>query len=221
MRTRSFTHRALSLLILGMGSALASGFAMADNVLGFYAGGAVGQSHVRDSAALISSVRDFDEQHSAWKVMVGLRPISWIGAEFAYLDFGKPNANSIGGSAGVIQSTRIDEHSRAQSLFGVLYLPIPVPRLDIFAKAGYANVTRDVTVTNTTTLLGVGTCPVSNPGCAVTTTVTDSGRNDKRPAYGAGAQVKLWHISVRAEYERISVPDGDPDLVSLGAIYRF
>jgi hypothetical protein len=46
---------------------------------------------------------------------------------------------------------------------------------------------------------------------------------DTKFAWGAGAQVKfpLVPLSVRAEYERFDVPNGAPNFVSVGAIWRF
>ena len=40
-------------------------------------------------------------------------------------------------------------------------------------------------------------------------------------AYGAGVQGKWGPLVVRGEYERINAGGGDPDLLSLGAIWRF
>jgi len=41
-----------------------------------------------------------------------------------------------------------------------------------------------------------------------------------RVAYGAGAQVTIAQFALRAEYERISASDGNPDLLSLSIIWR-
>jgi hypothetical protein len=44
---------------------------------------------------------------------------------------------------------------------------------------------------------------------------TRTSGNDTRFAYGAGLQVKVAGLAVRAEYERISAGGGNPDLLSL------
>ncbi len=79
---------------ISMGSAF--GQASAADPLGFYLGGAIGQSHVRADEEAFGSSLGFDEHHNAWKLLVGLRPISLLGAEFEYVDFGHPSA-SLGG----------------------------------------------------------------------------------------------------------------------------
>jgi hypothetical protein len=78
------------------------GRALADDLLGMYVGGSVGQSIVR------ASQLDFlgpyppnpspvpvsvSKSATGWKVFAGLRPISLVGAELAYTDFGHPTAS--------------------------------------------------------------------------------------------------------------------------------
>ena len=73
-----------------------------------------------------------------------MRPISILGAELEYIDFGHPstaydpnNSNANG----------FDSHPRAGVLFGVGYLPLPIPFIDIYGKAGVARLQTDVTTT--------------------------------------------------------------------------
>jgi hypothetical protein len=61
--------------------------ARADDPLGFYVGGAVGQARVDAS---LPNADQFREDHSAFKIMAGLRPIPVLGAELEYVDFGHP-----------------------------------------------------------------------------------------------------------------------------------
>jgi hypothetical protein len=63
-------------------------FSIAENLLGLYVGAAAGQSQVEGTAPYNLHFR---ENHSAFKLMVGLRPISLVGVEIAYIDFGHLN----------------------------------------------------------------------------------------------------------------------------------
>src|SRR5207253_9477141 len=70
---------ALALLLLQLPEARAA------DPPGLYLGGAFGQARVDAPAPLVGQVK---EDHSAFKIIVGLRPISLLGAELAYADFG-------------------------------------------------------------------------------------------------------------------------------------
>ena len=63
---------------------------------------------------------------------------------------------------------------------------------------------------------GQGLCPTSMP-CLLPIFIPPYSANgtSTRFTYGAGVQVKLATLAVRAEYERIHSSDGDPDLLSL------
>jgi hypothetical protein len=90
-----------SILLLSFGTTCASTRAVADDPLGFYVGAAIGEAHVRTAKEVIGDTDydyQFDEQHSAWKVTAGIRPISPLGIELEYIDFGNPSsANTITG----------------------------------------------------------------------------------------------------------------------------
>src|SRR6266404_2402325 len=193
---------------ISMGSAFAQ--ASAADPLGFYLGGAIGQSHVRADEEAFGSYLAFDEHHSAWKLLVGVRPISLVGAEFEYVDFGYPSA-SLGGPNALV-GVQADARAKAAAAFGVIYAPIPLPLVDIFAKAGVARLQTTVNARITCNL--GGDCPPTPFPFALN-------RTDTRFAYGAGAQLKLSAFGVRAEYERISASGGDPDLLSLGVTWSF
>jgi hypothetical protein len=69
--------------------------ASAADSLGVYAGAAVGQSNVRSDQVLffrpdgtpLTSAVSVAKSAAGWKLLVGLRPISWVGAELAYVGF--------------------------------------------------------------------------------------------------------------------------------------
>ncbi len=193
-RARSFKWAATLSCLVAM--ALPINQARALNPLGFYVGGAVGQARVEATAPNASGFR---ENHSAFKVMVGVRPISVIGAELAYADFGHPSHLST------------DVTMKGAAAFGIFYLPVPI--IDVYVKGGLAR----LQTTMNGTAPGVGTCPISQPNCAL----FRLDRTNTTFAGGAGAQFKLGSFAVRGEYERFNAAGGNPGLFSLGLTWAF
>jgi opacity protein-like surface antigen len=189
------------LFVIAMAGAL-PGRAFGADLLGLYGGGSVGRSQVEAHAP---SVGEFKENHSAFKVMVGLRPISLLGAELAYIDFGHPTGN--------INATPADAYIKGAAAFGLLHLPVPV--VDVFVKAGLARLQSSVNTTNVK--IGVGSCTIADPNCAL----FRLDRTNTSFAGGAGAQVKFGSLAVRAEYERFNAAGGNPSLFSLGLTWTF
>jgi opacity protein-like surface antigen len=187
------------LVVLGM-AVLPTGPAFADDLLGLYVGGAAGQSQVEANAP---SIGDFKQNHSAFKVIAGIRPISLIGAELSYIDFGHPS--------GSINAVSSNVSEKGADLFGVLYLPVPV--VDVFVKAGLARLQSTLTSLKG----GVGTCTTTDPNCAL----FRFDRTNTSFAAGAGVQVKLGSWAVRAEYEHFDAAGANPSLVSLGLTWTF
>jgi hypothetical protein len=76
----------------------ASRYAAADDLLGLYVGGSIGQAHVDATGQrfiangqIYEATGSFDQTHSAFKAMAGIRPIPFLGAEVAYVDLGRPS----------------------------------------------------------------------------------------------------------------------------------
>jgi opacity protein-like surface antigen len=191
--------RAAALVAFVM-TVLNTGNASAGDLLGLYVGGSAGQSQVE---ANVPSIGDFKQNHSAFKLIAGIRPISLIGAELSYIDFGHPS-----GSINAVSSSVSEKGADA---LGVLYLPVSV--VDVFVKAGLARLQS----TSTSFKSGVGTCTVRIPNCAL----FRLDRTNTSFAAGAGAQVKFGPWAVRAEYERFNAAGGNPSLVSLGLTWTF
>lgn len=183
--------------------AISSSAAGAAPLFGLYAGASVGEADVNSTQSFNSAPYDFDVHHSAWKVMLGVRPISLLGAEIDYLDFGRPHNGS---GPGI---TSVDD--KAAALYGLLYVPLPVPNFDVFGKLGLARLQNDVTAHFPFA------CTVSFPNCGL----FQLNRTDTQLAYGGGAQIRITHLSVRVEYERIQASDGNPELFSLGLTWSF
>jgi hypothetical protein len=93
--------------------------------LDLYIGAGIGQSNAD------IDVPDFDAKDLAWKVVGGMRVASVLGAELAYINFGKP-----GGDAYAVKY-------KGLAAYGLFYAPLPVPLFDLYAKAGLARVDID------------------------------------------------------------------------------
>ncbi len=188
----------------------AAGSAFAFDPLGIYVGGAIGESNVKNNDSVYGNALDLGQHHTAWKLVAGMRPISPIGAEFEYIDFGHNTNGYTTSVLGSTASVAADSHPKAEALFGLFYLPIPLPLLDVYGKAGVARLQSNVDASfNCTGTL----CTVVAP--------FHSSYEDTRFAYGAGVQTKWGGLALRAEYERISANLGDPDLFSLGVTWTF
>jgi opacity protein-like surface antigen len=174
------------------------------NPFGFYLGGAIGQGRdTVDSLQNISGGPPFQSESAmGWKAMVGVRPVSFVGGEVEYIDFGSSSANAYLLN---LPHTRAD----ATALYAVGYLPIPVPFLDIFGKAGLAH--------TQTTYMGTLSCPPP----ALCIAAVSAERTESDLAYGAGVQTKFQSLAFRAEYERTDTSIGRPSLLSFGVTWTF
>jgi opacity protein-like surface antigen len=201
-------------LVLVLGASWASTRVLADDALGFYVGAGIGESHVRTAQEILGDTAydyRFDEQHSAWKLITGIRPTSLLGAELEYIDFGNPSGgNAITGQGGITQAG-----AKALTLFGLGYLPLPVPFMDVYGKLGVARLHSTASEVSP-----IPACPLLGLiSCAPTTFNISDWSTDL--AYGAGVQGKFGFLAIRAEYERISASGGNPDLISLGVTWTF
>ncbi|MEJ0099754.1 MAG: outer membrane beta-barrel protein [Pseudomonadota bacterium] len=143
----------------------------------FYVGAGIGQSNA-DISADDLGVSDFDKKDTAWKLYAGARALSF-GAELNYIDLGKPS----GGGA--------EFKYKAFAGYGLYYLPLPLPILDVYLKAGLARIDTKV------------------PSA-------DLSDNDTKFSYGGGLQLKFGSYAIRAEYEQFKVESAKPKLLTLG-----
>jgi opacity protein-like surface antigen len=157
-------------------------------------GASIGESRVK------ADPLEFNKHDLGWKVLVGIRPLALLGAEISYIDFGHPTY-----SQGVPGGLNVSVRASGAEALGVVYLPLPMPRLDIYGKGGVARLSYRAS---------------SSSGC-LACTFFNTDRTDTRFAYGAGAQLKFNRIAARLEYERISASNGDPSLLSAGLTWKF
>ncbi len=208
------------LCIVAAATCLASTVACADNLLGFYAGVGMGESTVRsdDGYGYGGSGYDYyhyhdDDHHFGWKAIAGIRPLPIVGAEVEYIDFGHPGSDDYYYDRYHYYGP--DSHPRAIAAFAVGHIPLPLPFLDVYAKAGAARLHTDVNGFDGPNCGGYHG-PCNDGGTNLSQSVWDT-----RFAYGAGVQYRIWGLSVGGEYERISSPYGDPDLFSVRATWTF
>ena len=124
--------------------------------------------------------------------------IQVLGAEAEYVDLGAPN--------GDLSFGNVRTKATGPAVFGVAYLPLPVPYLDLYAKAGLADVQQQARVRLAP---GVGTCALGIACQGFSRSASDF-------AWGAGAQVKAGSVAVRAEFEQFRAPGGDLNFASVG-----
>ncbi|GEM_PF-591144 len=219
LRVRGLAPRLLVLL-----AATAPAPAGAVDVLGLYVGASGGQGQVESDRlqsplpTVVPTVPDFKANHSAFKLVAGLRPLSVIGVEAAYVDFGHPSQSfgSVTNSSGVLVGSTAsgDVHLSGTAAYGIVYLPVPI--VDVYAKAGVARLKTQANVT--VQLSGPILCPTTAPNCRFT---QSSSSNDTGFTAGAGVGIKLGPLAIHAEYERFSIPGAYPSLATLGVTYSF
>src|SRR5215472_4749075 len=157
--------------------ALAAGGAHADDGT-FYVGAGVSRDNIKDITATAS-----DLNSTNWKVWAGLRPISVFAVEADYLDLGSQTIN--GSALGSGATTNLSY--KAFAGYAVGYVPLPVPFLDVFGKAGLAR------------WQSSGSTSPGGPGLF---SLSDEGTQF---AWGIGAQVHVGNFGARLEYENFSI----------------
>jgi OmpA family protein len=169
-------------LLLMAALALGTGVAQADNGF-FYLGAGISKNKVSDITNTGSSFGDLD--NTSWKVLAGFRPISLFAVEADYLDLGSHTNTFLGGAG--------NSHSDAKAFAGyaVGFLPIPVPFLDVYGKAGVAR--WKLNGTSGSALPPGNFFAFSNQGTEF--------------AWGLGTQAHIGNIGGRLEYENFKIPN--------------
>ena len=191
------TNARPALILLAI--ALFSRIAAADDALDFYVGAGIGEGNVKVDQNFATDQVNFSKNNVGWKLLAGLRPLSVLGAEFEYIEFG--HASDVNSDAG----------AKGFAIFGVGYLPLPLPTLNVYGKAGVAR---------------LQTSANGNFGAIVTDCFPDICRpwintTDNDFAWGIGVQAKFAAAAARLEYERIDAANGDPSLLSLILTWHF
>jgi hypothetical protein len=192
--------------------------AFAADPLGLYLGGAVGSAEVKIDHTEAGNPVGFDEHQLGWKITVGVRPISVFGAEFEYVDLGHPSATVYAPYFGP-PSPHLDIRLHGVAAFAVGYLPLPVPFLDLYAKAGVARLQSTIRDSYMGPSSEIAPCVGGNLSCGGGSYT----QSDSRFAWGLGAQVRLatTRLRVRAEYERFNAVNDQQSFLSVGLTWGF
>ena len=193
--------RTLSAVLLGS-ALLASASAGAADLLEFYVGAGVGQSTLRQDYYQI------DTHVTGWKAVAGWRPLDLFGAEVEYANLGSKDVTY----ASLDTTTQVSTDAHATAAFALLYLPVPLPWFDLYAKAGPARVQSNTSVRFTPVI-----CPA--PTSCATSSTYDSSRTSV--AWGAGGQFKFGLPAIRLEYERFAGSQGTDALLTLAVTANF
>jgi Outer membrane protein beta-barrel domain len=182
-------------LLLLAAVTLCASAAHADNGM-LYIGAGLTNDNLRDIAATNS-----DLNSTSWKVWAGFRPISMFAVEADYIDLGSQSISSTSFDSAV--STHLSY--KAFAAYGVGYVPIPVPYLDVFGKVGLARWTSSgSSVVGSDVLGGSGIFSLSDNGTQF--------------AWGVGGQVHFGNFGGRLEYENFSIRNtSGANLISLSA----
>ena len=143
---------------------------------GLYVGAGITKAQVDNIFAAGLNINNTD-----WKVFAGLRPISPLALEANYLYLGNETRSVSGSNA--------HADAKAFAAYAVGFLPLPVPMLDLYGKAGLAR----------WQLSGTTTSPALFAA-------SDRGTEF---AWGAGAQLHFGNLAGRLEYERFNMNNTD------------
>jgi outer membrane protein with beta-barrel domain len=170
-------RRLLLVIVLALGASAA----YADNG-SFYVGAGISKDKLSDIGNQGTNFADIDT--TSWKAFAGFRPLSVFAVEADYFDLGSGDFGPAPG-VGTCPATGCGTHSHAKAFGGyaVGFLPIPVPFLDVFGKAGLARWNLN------------GSSPL-----------TSFSTNGTEFAWGVGAGVHVGNFGARLEYEKFNIP---------------
>jgi opacity protein-like surface antigen len=178
-------RKLLSLLVLALGA----GVVQADDGT-FYLGAGISRNQL--SGISNAGIDYSDISRTSWKAFVGFRPISVVAGELDYLDLGSQTSTFVTGTT--------SSDAKAFAGFAVGFLPIPLPYLDIYGKAGLARWQLNGSSQNLFSFSSNGTAF----------------------AWGAGTQVHFGNFGARLEYENFNITNtSGAGIVSLSLMLNF
>jgi opacity protein-like surface antigen len=179
--------------------ALAATAARAENGF-FYLGAGATSSSLSDSGELP------DLKNNSWKAYVGVRPFKWVAVELDYIDLGSGSSTPFYNT----QSVTVHEDGSAWAAYAVGILPVPLPVVEFYGKAGIAR--PKLNNTTTTTVFGFGNTPP-------TTSTTSTSNSSSGFAWGIGAQAHFSIAGLRLEYESFAMPDSSTAKVASLSVF--
>ena len=196
------TRRIRSVMACAMLGLITTAARAADN--GVYAGIAVGHAETDvESISIPGFDSSVDDNDTGFKIMVGLRPLDWLGVEMNYVNLGQ-----VSGNTGDLLPLRFRVEESGVDVLGLLFWDV-APVVDLFAKGGFIRWDADTRF--------------DSPLIGRRIRGSDRGTD---LAFGAGAQVHFGSIAARLEYEYFDIDTPDdiankPQMISLGVTYTF
>jgi hypothetical protein len=175
----------LTVLVLGATAAQAeNGF--------FYLGAGVTNSSLTAYPDGFGDTRT-DLKDNSWKAFAGVRPLKWLAVEADYIDLG---SGSGGGLATLASFNNTHADSSAWAAYAVGFLPVPLPVVDFYGKAGIARWKLNSSISTVSLFAPYDTLFSSTSS----TTGTEF-------AWGVGVQAHVSMFGARLEYEQFNIPN--------------
>jgi hypothetical protein len=178
--------------------------AQAADLLGLYVGAGGGRADLRVDPVTCSALDCSNATVAGWTAFAGLQPLPFLGAELQYLDFGHT-------TQGIAGDHPYYQRARALAVFATGAVPLRF--VDLYAKVGAGLVH-----TRASALV------VDGIECILHLCEDVEDKDATHFGWGLGARFKLPKLSslaLQAEYVRFSVPNGDPDLLSVALLWKF
>lgn len=173
--------------------------AQADVQPGFYAGGSIGTTKLKDDG-FVSAGFDVDDSDTGFKIFGGYSFNNNFAIELSWFDLGEVSG---GFNDPFFGDINFDVGVSGLNASAVGRVPVS-ETFSLFGKLGVASYDLDARAT----VAGIGSGSDSQSETDLT--------------YGVGAALSFggqWEV--RAEFEAINVDDGDANMISVGAMYRF
>jgi len=185
--------------------ALSSNLSQAENGV-FYLGAGFSYNTVNN----ITDLAGQDLSAGSWKAFAAVRPINLLAVEADFMDLGGSNSivtlspTTCVGVAPPTCSENVHSHGRAYASYLVGFVPIPLPIVDVYGKAGAAHWRLSGTLSN-----------FGGPPSSFANSGTDF-------AWSIGVQAHVRMVGVRLEYENFNVPrtSGGGKIASLSVFWN-
>ena len=136
--------------VLAIGACAASTTALAEDPLGFYVGGGVGESTIRSDDPGYGLPGYYNDHQTAFQGVLGIRPLSFVGAEVEYIDFGQRQRQTTATTPTITSYFECDDsHPQVRTVLYRHGIPAAsaLPFLDVYGKAGVARLADAISTT--------------------------------------------------------------------------
>lgn len=145
-------------------------------------------------------------RNTSWKAFAGVRPLKWLAVEAEYIDLGGRSAEQPSTSGNTVAHNDIS----AWGAYAVGFLPVSLPMVDFYGKAGVARWKLNSSITM------VPYYPPPGPSSSSTSSTSTVF------AWGVGVQAHIKMFGARLEYESFNVNgNADAKVGSLSVFLNF